>query len=230
LRSDHRPSTAAFPLARHREFAATLRLKMACLTLPLTLGMAGCSSVPLSETGTLSSYERLGEAKGKFGKARSFADGQALSNATSVSISPTTYTHGGLAVEAEVLDRNGVQRGAIVWSRGANSITNGARVSEVGDAYSLAYTFADQYSEMLVTGEEPAELRLKLPSAQRLQSMLGGKPKYAACEAFGRSPGLAEVVGAKFGAPPSWTDKAPQPAGPPQTADATLHTAPAQPQ
>lgn len=313
MRIDRRQSSA-FPPARHSEFGATLRLKMACLTLPLTLGMAGCSSVPLSETGTLSSYERLGEAKGKLGKTRAFVDGQGLAKATSVSILPTTYTHhalmkvkqpenralvanavdramcialsdkyevvpaghpadltlrtvitdvvptdetvagvskalslgsgfvlpvslpripaglGGLAVEAEVLDRQGVQRGAIVWARGANSIMNGARVSEVGDAYALASTFADQYSEMLVTGEEPGELRLKIPSAQRLQSMLGGKPKYAACDAFGRSPGLAEMVGAKFGAPPIWTDKAPQPAAPTQAADATPHGVPALPQ
>src|SRR5690606_32601766 len=45
---------------------------------------------------------------------------------------------GGLAVEAEAVDSTGVQRAAAVWSKGANSFTDNARVSEIGDAYGLA--------------------------------------------------------------------------------------------
>jgi hypothetical protein len=114
---------------------------------------------------------------------------------------------GGLAVEAEAIDSTGIQRAAVVWSKGANSITNNARVSEVGDAYSLASDFGKYFSRMLVTGKEPKGVDLSLPSAQRLNSALGGKPKYAACDAFGRSPGLVGIVADKVGAPPQWTDK-----------------------
>lgn len=117
---------------------------------------------------------------------------------------------GGLAVEAEAIDSTGTQRAAVVWSKGANSITNNARVSEVGDAYSLASNFGKYFSRMLVTGKEPKGVDLSLPSAQRMNSALGGKPKYAACDAFGRSPGLAGIVADKVGAPPQWTDKQPK--------------------
>jgi hypothetical protein len=117
---------------------------------------------------------------------------------------------GGLAVEAEAIDSIGMQRAAVVWSKGANSITNNARVSEVGDAYSLAANFGKYFSRMLMTGKEPKGLDLSLPSGQRMQSALGGKPKYAACDAFGRSPGLAGIIADKVGAPPQWTDKQPK--------------------
>jgi hypothetical protein len=114
---------------------------------------------------------------------------------------------GGLAVEAEAVDSRGVQRAAIVWARGANSIQNNPRLSEVGDAYGLASKFGNDFSRMIVTGKEPKALDITLPSAQRTKSWLGGKPKYAACDAFGRAPGLVGVVAAKVGAPPQWTDK-----------------------
>ncbi len=114
---------------------------------------------------------------------------------------------GGLAVEAEALDRSGVQRAAMVWARGANSIQNSPRVSEVGDAYSLASKFGSDFSRVLIARKEPKGLDLSLPSGQRMKSWLGGKPKYAACDAFGRAPGLAGVVASKVGAPPEWTDR-----------------------
>jgi hypothetical protein len=117
---------------------------------------------------------------------------------------------GGLAVEAEAIDGSGVQRAAMVWARGANSLANKPRVSEVGDAYGLATTFGNEFSRMLVTGREPEPLNIALPSGQRIQSWLGGAPKYPACDSFGRAPGLAGVVADKFGAPPEWTDKPPQ--------------------
>jgi hypothetical protein len=117
---------------------------------------------------------------------------------------------GGLAVEAEAIDRSGVQRAAIVWARGANSIMDNPRVSEVGDAYGLATKFGNEFSQMLATGKEPGGLDISLPSGQRVQSWLGGAPKFATCDNFGRAPGLAGVVAGKFGAPPEWTDKAPQ--------------------
>jgi hypothetical protein len=258
--------------------------------LILAIGVSSCSSVPLTESGSLSSYSKLGSVEGRSTKSRTFLDTSALATASSVAITPTrlsplAYSRihdagsdrlvsnaldralcidlsdkyrvvgpgepaditvkavitdmvptsktaaglstvatlgtsvvlpvgvprlpiglGGLAVEAEAVDGNGIQRAAIVWSRGANSITNGARVSEVGDAYSLASSFAAQFSEMLVKGRKPSGLDLSLPSGQKLKSQLGGKPKNAACEAFGRAPGIVGALAGVVGAPPSWTD------------------------
>ncbi|OBY04497.1 hypothetical protein BAE36_25140 [Rhizobium leguminosarum bv. trifolii] len=266
--------------------------------LPLALAMAaaGCSSVPLKEAGTLSSYGNLGAPKGKLSKSRVYVDGTRLSPAKTVSIVPTTFAFnaatrvksdadrvmvanaldralcislsdkyqlvsagqpadltirsvvtdivptnkamagvstvvtvgtgfvlpvgvprlpaglGGLAVGAGAVDSGGVQRAAIVWSRGANSLQNNPRVSEVGDAYSLASKFSSEFSRMLIKGKEPKGLDISLPSGQRMKSWLGGKPKYAACDAFGRPPGLMGAVAAKYGAPPQWTEKKPKPA------------------
>jgi hypothetical protein len=273
---------------------AALRRALAYLLFPTALVISGCTSVPLKEGGTLSSYSQLGPAKGKFTKSRTFVDGVGLAATRTVSIAPTTFAFGasshvkkpedrflvsnaldravcvalsdkfqvvtagqpadltvhavvtdivptnktmagvatavslgssavlpvgiprlptglgGLAVEAEAVDRNGVQRAAVVWSKGANSITNSARVSEVGDAYSLASNFGDYFSRMLIKGKEPQGLQIALPSGQRMRSALGGKPKYAACDVFGRAPGLTGMVADKFGAPPEWTDKRPK--------------------
>jgi hypothetical protein len=267
------------------------RWNFARVGLPLVLTLSGCTSVPLKESGTLSSYNQLSPAKGNFTKSRTFVDAQGLARVRTVAILPSTFSFdaasrikttqdrplvtnaldravcvalsdkyqlvpagqpadltvrtvvtdivptnktmagvstavslgsslalpvgiprlpaglGGLAVEAEAVDSTGAQRAAVLWSKGANSITNNARVSEVGDAYSLAANFGKYFSRMLVTGKEPKGLDLSLPSAQRVNSALGGKPKYAACDAFGRSPGLAGMVADKFGAPPQWTDK-----------------------
>jgi hypothetical protein len=270
------------------------RLRLAGIGLPIVMLISSCTSVPLQEGGTLTSYGQLSPAKGKFTKSRTFVDAQGLTAVRTVSIVPTTFSFnaasrikapqdralvsnaldravcvslsdkyqivptgqpadltvrtvvtdivatnktmagistavslgsslalpvgiprlpvglGGLAVEAEAIDITGTQRAAVVWSKGANSITNNARVSEVGDAYSLAGNFGKYFSRMLVTGKAPKGLDLSLPSAQRMNSALGGKPKYVACDAFGRSPGLAGMVADKFGAPPEWTVKQPK--------------------
>ena len=269
-------------------------LALAATGMWVLLMISGCTSVPLKEGGTLTSYDQLSPAKGNFTKSRTFVDARGLSAVRTVAILPSTFSFaaasriktaqdralvtnaldravcvalsdkyqlvpagqpadltvrtvvtdivptnktmagvstavslgsslalpvgiprlpaglGGLAVEAEAIDSIGTQRAAVVWSKGANSITNNARVSEVGDAYSLASNFGKYFSRMLMTGKEPKGLDLSLPSAQRMNSALGGKPKYAACDAFGRSPGLAGIVADKVGAPPQWTDKRPK--------------------
>ncbi|MGN7774376.1 DUF3313 domain-containing protein [Phyllobacterium sp. 22552] len=140
----------------------------------------------------------------------------ALSTATSLGanfVSPYPVPRipmglGGLAVEAEATARDGRQVGAMVWAKGAKFIGSDARVSQVGDAYSLASSFGDDFSKMLVKGKSPFKgFPLSLPSGQKLKSNFGGKPKYAACEAFGRSPGLIDFAASQVGAPPSWTDK-----------------------
>lgn|GEM_PF-7128166 len=68
---------------------------------------------------------------------------------------------------------------------GTNSITNDARVSEIRDAYSLAANrkipLARAFSE-----NQPKGLDLSLPTAQRTNSALGGKPA-AACRSSMKS-------------------------------------------
>jgi hypothetical protein len=100
---------------------------------------------------------------------------------------------------------------AVLWSKGANSFTSKLRVSDVGDAYDLANNFGKYFARMLSTGKEPESINLSLPSGQSMRSALGGKPKYAACETFGRASGLAGVLATQVGAPPQWTDKQLQP-------------------
>lgn len=283
------------PFLRLAGSPSTSAFRSLCFALPLTLAVAGCTSVPLKEAGTLTSYSNLGAPKGTLAKKRLYVDGRHLATVRTVSIVPTTFSFsaasrikteadrslvsnaldralcvalsdkyqmvsagqpadltirsvvtdivptnkavagvatavtvgtgfvlpvsvprlpiglGGLAVEAEAVDGGGMQSAAMVWARGANSIQDKPRVSEVGDAYGLASKFASDFSRVLISGKEPKGLNIALPSGQRMRSWLGGKPKYSACDAFGRAPGLVGAVAAKYGAPPEWTDKKPKP-------------------
>jgi Protein of unknown function (DUF3313) len=117
---------------------------------------------------------------------------------------------GGLALEAEAVDRTGSQKAAMVWARGADSVTSRPRVSSAGDAYDLATSFGADFSKLLVTGASPFKTLPSLPSMRRVGSLLGGAPKESACEAFGRGPGVAGLVGSMIGLPPEWTDKGAQ--------------------
>lgn len=114
---------------------------------------------------------------------------------------------GSLTIEAEALDRKGRQQAAMVWARGANSFTNSPVLSQAGDAYDLAGSFSADFGQMLLTGETPFGKPPKLPSIERIGAALGAKPKNAACEAFGRDPGLIGMVANRLGAPPEWVDK-----------------------
>ncbi|SFJ28120.1 DUF3313 domain-containing protein [Bradyrhizobium sp. cf659] len=114
---------------------------------------------------------------------------------------------GTLSLEAEAQDRTGRQQAAMIWARGANSFTNSPTVSSAGDAYDLAGAFAGDFSRLLVTGESPFGKAPSLPSFDGIGSSLGGKPKYEACEAFGRDPGVVGMVARGLGAPPEWSDK-----------------------
>lgn len=113
---------------------------------------------------------------------------------------------GSLSLEAEATDDRGNQKAAMIWGRGATAFDPG-RVAEEGDAYGLAASFGDDFSKMLVTGKTPFGGLPSPPSANALMAALGGAPKYPACEAFGRSPGLVGLIGDGIGLPPAWTDK-----------------------
>lgn len=112
---------------------------------------------------------------------------------------------GNLSLEAEALGRDGEQKAAMVWGRGANAF--GGRMSEEGDAYVLATAFGEDFSKLLVTGATPFGGSPTLPPADSLGPLLGGKHKYPACETFGRFPGLVGVLGDQLALPPEWTDK-----------------------
>jgi hypothetical protein len=272
-----------------------------CLLLPLLQFVSACAAVPLAQTGSLSSYERLQPVDGKFGrKSRVHVDKDAVLAARTVLIVPTSFageaasaklsprdrqlvanavdrsvcialsdrfhivlppqtadlkvhvtvasivptdevaaaattvldvsksvlSHtgvletsvpipsvrvpiglGGIALEGEAVDPSGRQTAAMLWAKGARSFFgNTTRVSPVGDAYELATDFGDDFSELLVTGEDPFRFKLpSLPYMHRLKSKFGGAPKEDACDAFGRS-GVTDMVAGKFGFPPEWTD------------------------
>jgi hypothetical protein len=113
---------------------------------------------------------------------------------------------GSLTIEAEATDTARRQQAAMIWGRGADSFTSAARVSASGDAYELGTTFGGDFSRLLVTGSTPFGKLPELPLLDKIQSSLGGKPKYVACAAFGKSPGLAGMVASRVGAPPEWSD------------------------
>lgn len=115
---------------------------------------------------------------------------------------------GTLSIEAEARDMRGQQKAAFVWARGADILTSTPRVSASGGAYDLASEFGADFSKLLITGDNPFDKTLSMPSQQRVQSAFGGKPKYAACDAFGRIGVPAFLGGKVLGSPPEWVDDA----------------------
>lgn len=273
-----------------------------CFLLPLLQFVSACATVPLEQTGSLSSYERLQPVDSKFNgrKSRVRVDKDAVLAARTVLIVPTSFagpaasarlsardrqlvanavdrsvcialsdrfhivlppqtadltvhvtvanivptdevaaaattvidvsksvlSHtgvletsvpipsvrvpiglGGIALEGEAIDPTGRQTAAMLWAKGARSFFgNTTRVSPVGDAYELAADFGDDFSELLVTGEDPFGFKWpELPYMHRLKSKFGGAPKESVCDSFGRK-GVTDMVAGKFGFPPEWTD------------------------
>jgi hypothetical protein len=128
---------------------------------------------------------------------------------------------GGLSVEVEALDHSGHQEAAMMWARGADAITSKPKVSTAADAYDMAKSFANDFSVLLVTASSPFNRLPPLPSIHSINSMLGGAPKEAACERFGRAPGLVGIVADAIGLPPEWTDKG-APANPQAAKDPSM--------
>lgn len=114
---------------------------------------------------------------------------------------------GSLSLEAEAIGDNGKQAAAMIWGRGANALLDSGRVAREGDAYDLAAKFGHDFSKLLVSGNTPFGTLPSLPTRAELRAMVGGGPKYPACKAFGKSPGLVGFVGDRMGLPPAWTDK-----------------------
>jgi hypothetical protein len=118
---------------------------------------------------------------------------------------------GDLSIEAEAVDRSGRQQAAMVWGRGATVFFSTPRASKASDAYELAGAFGDDFAKLLNRGESPFEgVGIDIPSWQKVSSNMGLAPKHAACETYGRAPGIAGLVGGKLGLPPEWTDDGPK--------------------
>lgn len=115
---------------------------------------------------------------------------------------------GGLSIEAQAITQANQQVAAITWARGADSLTTRPRMSEESDAYQLAKAFGDDFARLLVTGDDPIANPIgALPPVETVGEYFGGKPRFAACEQFGRHPGLGDALGGAIGLPPAWTDK-----------------------
>jgi hypothetical protein len=88
------------------EFAPTPTHRItARLLLPLLPCIAGCATVPLQQTGSLSSYERLQPDDGLFTKARVSVDKGAVLAARMVRIVPTTFSAAAATAKLSVTDR-----------------------------------------------------------------------------------------------------------------------------
>lgn len=126
---------------------------------------------------------------------------------------------GNLSMEAEAVDPSGQQQASMLWARGANAFFSSPRASKASDAYELADAFGEDFGHLVVKGTSPfGSSGIDLPSWQKINSAMGLPPKYAACEQYGRYPGVAGVVGSQLGLPPEWTDKGAKPAAPAEAA------------
>lgn len=118
---------------------------------------------------------------------------------------------GNLSIEAEAIDPLGQQQAAMLWAKGATTFFSSPKASKVSDAYDLADAFADDFSDLLVKGRSPFGSKgidfPDIPSWHKIKSAMGRAPKYAACENYGRSPGVKGMIGEQLGLPPEWTDR-----------------------
>lgn len=120
---------------------------------------------------------------------------------------------GTLSVEAEAVDWQGQQQASMLWARGATVFFSNPKASKASDAYDLAAAFGEDFGSFLVKGKSPfggSGIDINLPSWHKIESSMGFAPKYAACENYGRSPGIARLIGDKVGLPPEWTDGGPR--------------------
>lgn len=138
-----------------------------------------------------------------------------VDTAVPIPISRIPIGMGNLSIEAEAIDPRGQQQASMLWGKRATAFFSSPRISKVSDAYDLAGEFGDDFGSLLVEGQSPfnsggiglPSLKKMLPSWQGIKSSMGFAPKYAACESYGRSPGIAGMVGDQIGLPPEWTDK-----------------------
>jgi hypothetical protein len=138
-----------------------------------------------------------------------------VDTAVPIPISRVPIGLGNLSIEAEAIDARGQQQASMLWGKGATAFFSSPRVSKASDAYDLAAEFGDDFGDLLVKGQSPFDKagiglpswRKFVPSWHKIKSSMGLAPKYAACESYGRSPGIVGKLGNKIGLPPEWTDR-----------------------
>lgn len=116
---------------------------------------------------------------------------------------------GNLSIEAEAIDQAGKAQASMLWGRGATAFFSSPKASKASDAYDLAEAFGEDFGALLVKGQSPFDSGFEIPSLpswQKINATMGFASKYAACENYGRFPGIAGVVGGQLGLPPEWTD------------------------
>ena len=67
---------------------------------------------------------------------------------------------GGLAMEAELRDPQAGQLALVKWARGANAVTDNAKLSPIGDAWQLAGRFGKELAQLLLD-TDPARAGLQ---------------------------------------------------------------------
>jgi hypothetical protein len=67
---------------------------------------------------------------------------------------------GGLALEAELRDPQAGQLALVKWARGANAVTDNAKLSPIGDAWQLAGRFGKEFARLLLDSD-PARAGLQ---------------------------------------------------------------------
>jgi len=60
---------------------------------------------------------------------------------------------GGLAIDAQLLDSTGETVAVMRWARGANAVTNNAKISSIGDAWQLANSFGREFARALLDND-----------------------------------------------------------------------------
>ena len=113
---------------------------------------------------------------------------------------------GGLALEAEALDRTGSQKAAIIWARGADLQSpagiQGRRRLRVRVGLRRRFQQAPGHRRQPVQ-----DLAFVADHGWDQLGAWRGSQGKSACEAFGRGPGVPGLMGGALGLPPELTDK-----------------------
>jgi hypothetical protein len=99
---------------------------------------------------------------------------------------------GGLAVDAELRDARAGQVASMRWARGANAVTQDAKVSSIGDAWQLAGRFGEDFARA-VLDTDPARAGLqrpRLPDAAIAANRAACAARYGTVNLAGRGASL----------------------------------------
>jgi hypothetical protein len=97
---------------------------------------------------------------------------------------------GGLAIDGVARD-DGSDVLVLHWAEGANAVTEGARISTIGDAYQLAGQFASDFARALVDPRgKDGETRARLDPAQREANKALCRARFGSANLAGRGASI----------------------------------------